>query len=145
MAVPNAIVYAPKAPSAALKRALVVEDIEHIRHMETHVLRRAGFEVTTLPNGLYAAQYLINDDVDVAIIDIMMPERNGYEIITEVREQAPRRLSDIIAATATPQTTAEALGVPIKDLCAYLIKPFDIDKLVMYANRCADRRLAASR
>lgn len=73
-----------------MPRFLVADDNLAIRTLLTEILEGNGHEVETAPNGLAAAKCLQNRIFDVLITDIFMPEKDGIELIMEVRTQYPK-------------------------------------------------------
>jgi two-component system OmpR family response regulator len=60
-------------------KILVVEDDKHVRKLMNAVLKREGYEVVTAGNGIQALEVLDVQRIDLIILDIMMPEMDGYE------------------------------------------------------------------
>lgn len=69
--------------------ALVVDDEESVRHMLRRLLEGADFRVFEASNGNEALRVLDEDNVDLIIIDIIMPEKDGIETILEIRRRSP--------------------------------------------------------
>ncbi len=68
---------------------LVVDDEPGLRDIVTMVLRTAGHRVTPAENGVQASAALTKEAFDVVITDVIMPERDGMQIISEVRRRYP--------------------------------------------------------
>jgi CheY-like chemotaxis protein len=79
-------------------KILVVEDDKHVRKLMNAVLKREGYEVVTAGNGKEALEALEVQHIDLIILDIMMPEMDGYEFAEELKE-ADNRIP-ILMATA---------------------------------------------
>ncbi|HZZ19422.1 MAG TPA: response regulator [Opitutaceae bacterium] len=69
---------------------LVVDDEPGIRELLTLMLEAAGHSVITAEDGMQAPKVLANQSVDIVITDLLMPERDGLEFITEVRRKFPK-------------------------------------------------------
>jgi len=78
--------------ASAAPHILVVDDSHTVREMERRLLVRAGYQVTTAQNGQEAWNLLRLKDYDLLISDIDMPQMNGIELVTKVREN-PRLAS----------------------------------------------------
>jgi serine/threonine protein kinase/CheY-like chemotaxis protein len=111
------------------KRILVVDDNE----MNTDLLRRRlekrGFWVVTAPSGKEALCLLEQQHVDLVLLDVMMPEMNGVEVLEAIRaKQSPTALP-VIMATAKSDAVdiVQALDKGAND---YVTKPIDIDVLL---------------
>ncbi len=81
-------------------RVLLVDDDPDAREMFTTILERAGAVVMTAPSAHAALQAIRDDLPDVLISDIAMPDRDGYELIRDVRELMPQTKLPAIALTA---------------------------------------------
>jgi PAS domain S-box-containing protein len=87
-------------------RALVVEDEDDIREMIARQLRRADWSVRTAPNGKVALDLLDEECPDVVLLDLMMPEMDGFEV-AEIMRQEPR-WQDIPIVVVTAMDLDEA-------------------------------------
>ncbi len=65
-------------------KILVVDDEEHIRELIRFYLDKEGFSVLEAENGEIALDLLENEYVDLAIVDIMMPVMNGFDLVEEI-------------------------------------------------------------
>ena len=72
-----------------MKRILVVDDEDEIRMMLRQILEMEGYEVSDAANGRMAVNLFRNDPTDLIITDIIMPEKDGIETITELRRDYP--------------------------------------------------------
>jgi CheY-like chemotaxis protein len=69
---------------------LVVDDEPGIRELLCLMLEAAGHTVTSAEDGLAAPKVLASQPIDVVITDLLMPERDGLEFITEIRKKFPK-------------------------------------------------------
>jgi len=111
------------------KKILVVDDDVRNVFALTHILEDKGFKVIVGKNGREAVEQLEkNPDIDIALMDIMMPEMDGYESTRRIRLMARYKELPIIALTAKAMK-----GDRIKCIEAgasdYLAKPVDTDRL----------------
>ena len=81
---------------------LLVDDDEQLRTMLSVVLRRAGYEVQVAIDGIEASNFYRSHPTDLIITDLMMPEKEGLEIIRELRKDYP--LAKIIAMSGGGRT-----------------------------------------
>src|SRR6476660_8930286 len=89
---------------------LLVDDDEQFRTMLSVVLRRAGYEVQVAIDGIEASSFYRNHPTDLIITDLIMPEKDGLEIIRELRKEYPQ--AKIIAMSGGGRTgTANYLKV----------------------------------
>jgi len=68
---------------------LVIDDDPDVRDSIRQVLSRVGFEVTVAENGEAGIQAFYDQPPDVVIVDIIMPRKNGVEVIRKIRETYP--------------------------------------------------------
>jgi len=103
---------------------LVVDDVEANRDVLTRRLRREGFRVAAAAGGRRALQMLAKENFDLVLLDLMMPELNGFEVLTRLKADDRLRQIPVIMISAL----GEAEGV-IRCIEAgaedYLHKPFD--------------------
>lgn len=115
-------------------RALVVEDDDAIRRMVKAVLERAGFVVEGVGNGAAAIELLRTIAYDLLILDLMLPQVGGEEVLGYLMEAQPRYLRRVIVTTASPRKMSCEF---LDRICRLLAKPFDIDQLLLFARECA--------
>ncbi len=127
-------------------RILIAEDEPNIVESLSFVLEREGFEVSAVFDGESALERLRSDPPDVMILDLMLPRRNGFEVLKEVKASATLRAIPVVVLTAKGQAhdrrMAEGLGVD-----GFMTKPFSNRALVELVRRLAggDRSPAPGR
>ena len=109
---------------------LVVDDDDQVRSMLQRVLMQAGFWVRTASNGRHALVALEQEVPDLLLTDIIMPEKEGIELITTVRGKLPDL--PIIAISGGGQVDPEQYLELARMLGANKVlgKPFDIQDLL---------------
>jgi PAS domain S-box-containing protein len=88
----------------AEKRVLVVEDVEDTRRWLHHALEREGWQVREATNGKEALEALAEAPVDVILLDLMMPEMDGFEFLAERRKNQSLFRIPVIVVTAADLT-----------------------------------------
>lgn len=124
-----------------MSRILVVDDDPHIRELAGLFLHRAGFEVVEAGDGVEALSRIDQTRIDLAVIDIMMPRMDGWELCRQLRE-----LQDlpILMLTARGETSQKLKGFEL-GTDDYLVKPFEPLELVARVNALLKRyRIATS-
>jgi chemosensory pili system protein ChpA (sensor histidine kinase/response regulator) len=126
---------APMIPKQAKKyfeanrNVLVIEDDKIMGQMVAAILDDAGFEVITATNGMIAFEKLRQHPVDFVVLDILLPEMNGFEIYSKL--QANPETDDIpvliITAWADERHLEKASQLGIRH---FLAKPFTEDELL---------------
>jgi len=105
------------------KRVLIVDDEEVIRKFLRIHLVKLGYEVTEAADGEQAIEQLGKDDFDLLICDIMMPKKDGWEVIKEAKSNPKTKNIPVIVLTAKNEDSDMFKGY---DLGAnyYMTKPF---------------------
>lgn len=120
---------------------LVVEDDPAIRRLVKMVLSREGYNVEVASDGVEAVLKLGLSDYDVIILDLMMPNLDGFSFMSTLATSDPERMKRIIVTSAaSPNVIKERMtGAPF----AVLPKPFDIHTLVGQVAACLAAQDAA--
>ncbi|MFZ7944436.1 MULTISPECIES: response regulator transcription factor [Bacillaceae] len=113
-----------------MKTILIVDDDEYIRSLVKGLLMKEGYRVTAAEHGKEALDMLQTELCDLAIVDIMMPFMDGYQLTAEIR-----KLYDlpIILLTAKSQIEDKEKGFE-SGTDDYLIKPFEPKELIFRVN-----------
>jgi DNA-binding response OmpR family regulator len=111
------------------KKILIVDDEEVIRKFLKVHLVKLGYEVKEAADGEQAIEQLGNDDFDLLICDILMPKKDGWEVIKEVKSSPKMRSLPVIVLTAKNEDSDMFRGY---DLGAnyYMTKPFTKGQLL---------------
>jgi CheY-like chemotaxis protein len=117
-----------------MPRILVIDDEPLVRSTVVMILTRAGFSVEEASDGQAGIAMCHTNPPDVAITDIFMPNRDGIEVVREVKRSCPR--TKIIAMTGGGQTRIMEIASPAKLLGAdhILHKPFERESLLAAVN-----------
>jgi two-component system chemotaxis response regulator CheY len=108
-----------------MRKALIVDDSKAVRGMLARILIRNGFEVEQAGDGYEALSVLDRaaDEIDLMCVDYNMPEMNGIELLTEMREQA--RFDDLQVMMVTTETHIESINSAMAlGANEYVMKPF---------------------
>src|SRR5512136_1943062 len=108
------------------KTILVVDDKESVRTLVRDYLRAEGFRVATAENGREALFVARHEKPDLILLDIMMPEMDGYEFIPIYRKEAD---TPIILLTARLDESDKVLGLEL-GADDYVTKPFGMRELL---------------
>ena len=108
---------------------LCADDDEDILSLVSLRLQRAGFQVATAADGEEAMQVARDRRPALAVLDVMMPKRTGYEVLAELRCDEALRGMKVILLSARVQEGDVARGMDA-GADAYLVKPFKAQDLV---------------
>lgn len=120
---------------------LVVDDDPHIRELVVVFLRGAGFDTAEAADGLQALAELAARKADLAIVDVMMPSLDGWELCRELRQSYDL---PVLLLTAKGETSQKIKGFQL-GADDYLVKPFEPLELVERVKALLKRyRIASS-
>jgi len=120
-----------------LKKILVVDDEADMRWILTNVLKKEGYRVISADDGKKAVQKVIENDPDIILLDIRMPEMDGIQVLEKVRELNPSTPVIIITAFTDIKNAVRAMKLGAYD---YLIKPFDNSELLLIIERALEKK-----
>lgn len=109
-----------------MTRILIVEDEQDIAELERDYLERAEYEVDIAYDGISGLQMALNGDYDLLILDLMLPEVDGFEICQHVREHKNTPIL-MVSAKKDDVDKIRGLGLGADD---YITKPFSPSELV---------------
>ena len=115
------------------KRILVVDDDENILSLERTILEQKGFAVTTAAGGAEALEILGKEDFDLVLLDVMMPEIDGFTVCRRIKEEPRTKEIPVIFLTAKGGGEALAEGFE-SGAVMYINKPFTANKLLTIVN-----------
>jgi DNA-binding response OmpR family regulator len=116
------------------KRVLVVDDEPNIVLSLEFLMRRAGFDVQVARSGGEALKALEGEPPDLMLLDVMMPEFDGYEVCERIRAKPEWRDTKIIMLTARGREAERERGLAL-GADAYVTKPFSTRELVEQVKR----------
>ena len=115
--------------------ALVVDDDPGLQGLFVTLLGRDGFAVDCAADGRVAFDYLKRASYSVILLDLMMPDVNGFELLMRLERESPALLARIIIMTGASQRVVET--VDVSRVWGLIRKPFDINELLQSARACA--------
>ena len=111
-------------------RILVVEDEADIADLLRHVFTREGFQVGVAHDGLTALEALRRETPDLVVLDWMLPELSGIDVLKELRTREETRAVPVILLTARREEIDRVLGLEL-GADDYVTKPFSARELVL--------------
>ncbi len=109
------------------RRVLVVDDEENVTHLVSSALRFDGFETLTAENGNDALSKIAQYDPDLIVLDVMMPGRDGFGVLQELRAAGSQVPVIFLTARDTASDRVGGLRAGADD---YVVKPFSIEELL---------------
>lgn len=120
---------------------LVVEDDKHTRKLLETILKREGYSVLKAEDGVIAMEVLENSHVDLIILDIMMPNMDGYEFAKELRDAECMIPILMTTAKQLPEDKKRGFIVGTDD---YMTKPIDTEEMLLRIKALLRRSQIAS-
>ncbi len=129
-----------RPPLARRYRVLVVDDERDFRHLIDLFLRRSGMpiDVETAGGGVDALTLAFAQPPDLVLLDVMMPELNGFEVCRRLRADARTRAVPVLMLTALDEPADRTRGF-LAGVDDYLAKPFDRGELLARVRRILQR------
>ncbi len=123
------------------ERILMIEDDEEMVALGELILAKAGFEVYSATGGAVGLEILRNQPVDLVLLDIMMDEMDGWQVLDEIKQDPQLAHIPVIMLTARhyledEQTTAAHQ----EQFASYVVKPFVVRELVDEVNRVIQKK-----
>lgn len=112
------------------ERLLLVDDEDNLRSMLEAALRHNGFDVFAVANGRDALDRATNDGPDLIVLDVMLPDLDGFEVCRRLRTDGNR--TPVLFLTAKDATEDKVRGLTL-GADDYLVKPFSLEELVARA------------
>ncbi len=120
-----------------MKRVVcVVEDEKDLNNLVAQYLRKEGYEVRSYYTYEEASAHVVDDDVHLWILDIMLDDKSGFDLIEEVRLQGPE--IPVIFMSARDKEFDRIIGLE-KGCDDYITKPFSPKELVLRVNNIIKR------
>jgi signal transduction histidine kinase len=116
-------------PQSRPLRAVVCDDAPDLRDLVADLLRLRGHEVSVVSDGPSAIKRIVAERPDVALIDIGLPDMDGYEVARTIRSQLPDHRPRLIAMTGYGQASDRAAAFEA-GFDAHIVKPASADKIL---------------
>ena len=125
-----------------MPRILLIEDEDSIRHLISYDLKNAGFDVTGCSDGASAREKGLNESFDIMIIDWMLPEISGIELVRLFRGKGIDSVMMMLTAKDEEEDILEAFEAGVDD---YITKPFSPRELLARIQAHVKRIVKTSR
>ena len=112
------------------KRILCIEDDQEMIDLIRLILTRKGFELIGSLGGATGLENIQNEKPDLILLDLMMPEMDGWEVYQKIKSDETTRDIPVVVVTAKAQSIDRVLGLQIAKVDAYISKPFSPQELL---------------
>jgi DNA-binding response OmpR family regulator len=116
--------------NTAVKRILCIEDEPEMIDLIRLILSRRGFDVYGASGGEEGIQMIRQMHPDLVLLDLMMPDMDGWEVYQQMKAEASTRDIPVIVVTAKAQNIDKVLGLHIAKVDDYIAKPFGPQELM---------------
>jgi putative two-component system response regulator len=118
-------------------KILIVDDEMRVREILSRKLTDDGYNCLTAPDGNVALKILKADQVELVLLDVMMPGKAGPEVLKEIKSRYPDTAVIMVTAIADVQT---AIGLMRLGAYDYIIKPVELNVLSVSLERALEKR-----
>jgi DNA-binding NtrC family response regulator len=118
-------------------KILIVDDDAGIRMSLSRALNSKGYDVREMSNGSDALAFIMKESVNLALIDIRLPDLNGIEILKKLREINDKASVIMMTAYASLDSCVEALNV---GAYAYIVKPMNVNQAVIIVEKAFEKQ-----
>jgi diguanylate cyclase (GGDEF)-like protein/PAS domain S-box-containing protein len=118
---------------------LIIDDDSNIRKTLSDILKIKGYEPLTAENGTKGLDLLKQFSVNLAIVDLRLPDIPGLEVLNRIKTNYPSTEIIILTGNASLNSAIEATN---KGAFSYLLKPYDVDQLMLHIRRALEKHEA---
>jgi response regulator RpfG family c-di-GMP phosphodiesterase len=118
-------------------KILIVDDEIYIQEILKATLEDEGFECAAAGNAESALAVLASGEFDLAFVDMRLPDRQGIDLLKDIRASHPNVAVIVVSAVDSASTAIESMHLGAVD---YIIKPFNLDQVLFSARRILDKR-----
>lgn len=111
-----------------MTKILVIDDDVHATTLLDMILSKRGYEVVSVNESSLAVQVAISTNPDLILLDLMMPDPDGFKVCRMLRDDTRFIFTPIIIVTALDDTDSKIVAYGA-GADSYIIKPYDVDEL----------------
>jgi CheY-like chemotaxis protein len=119
-------------------KILIAEDEAELRLMLKTSMEHAGYEVVTASNGLEALDRIRSDTPDVVLLDVLMPDMDGFEALSKLKANPSTSHIPVVMLTGLNDDTDISKGWKL-GTSLYMTKPFVPEQLISYIQNVLER------
>jgi DNA-binding response OmpR family regulator len=116
--------------NTTVRHIVCIEDEPEMIELIQLILNRRGFEVLGAPGGKEGLEMIRKTHPDLVLLDLMMPEMDGWEVYQQIKAEESTRNIPVIIVTAKAQNIDKVLGLHIAKVDDYIAKPFGPQELI---------------
>ncbi len=123
--------------SETKKKALVIDDDKIALDLFTFHLNSAGYDLTTAENGKDGMRFVRENEYDVVLTDLNLPDMTGIDMVRESKKVSPNTEIIVVTGHDSTETAVEAIRLGARD---YILKPIDFEKLLIVINNAVETK-----
>jgi DNA-binding response OmpR family regulator len=123
-----------------VKRILCIEDEPEMIDLIRLILGRRGFDVHGASGGVEGLQKVRQEHPDLVLLDLMMPDLDGWEVYQQMKADEATRDIPVIVVTAKAQSIDKVLGLHIAKVDDYIAKPFSPQDLLASVDKILSKK-----
>lgn len=124
---------------STINRIIYIEDDPDMIDLVSLILSRRGFSVKGASGGVIGLDMIVSEIPDLVLLDLMMPDLDGWDVYQQMKAQAKTRNIPVIVITAKAQAIDRVLGLRIAKVDDYICKPFSPNELVASIDRIVEK------
>jgi DNA-binding response OmpR family regulator len=132
-----------KMNSTTVKHIVCIEDEPEMIELIRLILGRRGFDVHGAPGGKEGLEMVHDMHPDLVLLDLMMPEMDGWEVYQQMKADASTRNIPVIVVTARAQNIDKVLGLHIAKVDDYIAKPFGPQELMDSVEKILGQKISS--
>jgi two-component system alkaline phosphatase synthesis response regulator PhoP len=121
-------------------KILVLDDEPRIAEMTQVILETEGYEVITTSTGHECLRLAMEEDIALIILDIKIPDMDGWTLFDKLRNENRTRDIPIIILTAKAEEWEKKMGLDKRGVEDYITKPFEPDELIIRIRKVLEHR-----
>ncbi len=121
-------------------RVLWIEDDPELLRLSRLILSHKGYEVIGVNDSRNGVEMVRREKPDVIMLDLMMPNVDGWEIYNQIKADADLRSIPVIVVTAKARSADKALALLLAKVDGYLVKPYEQTQLLDMLTKVLNRR-----
>jgi two-component system, OmpR family, response regulator VicR len=130
--------------SERVRKVVCIEDEQEMIELVRLILSRQNIEVVGALGGPEGLEKIAEVDPDLVLLDLMMPEMDGWEVYQKMKSSEEMRHIPVIVVTAKAQSIDRVLGLHIARVDDYITKPFGPQELLESVQRVMDKHEQAA-
>jgi two-component system, OmpR family, response regulator VicR len=129
--------------NTSVKHIVCIEDEPEMIELIRLILGRRGFDVQGAPGGKEGLEMVREMHPDLVLLDLMMPEMDGWEVYQQMKADISTRDIPVIVVTARAQNIDKVLGLHIAKVDDYIAKPFGPQELMDSVEKILGQKISS--